>query len=105
MIIMSPLPQFFNLDGAPLEQGYLYFGKINLNPETDPQTVYWDADLTTPAAQPIRTVGGVPSRFGAPAQLFIGTQFSLTIRDAAGRLVYYNPEPAQTVLVPNYGSY
>jgi len=105
MIITSPLPQFLDLSGRPLEQGYLYFGQLYLNPETNPQTVFWDADMTIPAAQPIRTIGGVPSRFGAPAQIFIATPFSITIKDAAGRLVYYNPEPAQTVLTPDYGVY
>ena len=105
MIITSPLPQFLDLSGRPLEQGYLYFGQLHLNPETNPQTVYWDADFNTPAAQPIRTIGGVPSRFGAPAQIFIAAPFSITIRDSASRLVYYNPEPAQTVLTPDYGSY
>ena len=105
MIITSPLPQFLDLSGRPLEQGYLYFGQLYLNPETNPQTVFWDAAMTIPAAQPIRTIGGVPSRFGAPAQIFIATPFSITIKDAAGRLVYYNPEPAQTVLTPDYGAY
>jgi len=105
MIITSPLPQFLDLSGRPLEQGYLYFGQLYLNPETNPQTVFWDADMTIPAAQPIRTIGGVPSRFGAPAQIFIATPFSITIKDAAGRLVYYNPEPAQSALVPDFGVY
>jgi len=51
--ITSPYPVFFDKDGTPLENGSIYIGQPNLNPETSPVTVYWDEALTQPAAQPI----------------------------------------------------
>lgn len=91
IIANAPFPTFLNLDGAPLEDGYLYFGYSNQNPETNPITVYWDGDFTTPAAQPIRTSGGYPIRDGSPANMFVSaTDYSITVRDKNRRLVYSN---------------
>lgn len=76
-------------DGTPLESGFVYIGKPGLNPETYPITVYWDIEGTNPAAQPIRTIGGQPSRSGSVGSLFIpGSAYSLTVRDKNGVLVY-----------------
>lgn len=44
--IENPYPQFFDLDGQPLDSGSIYFGPANLNPATDEIDVYWDEDLT-----------------------------------------------------------
>jgi len=78
---------FLDLQGDPLQGGSLYFGVANQNPETSPITVYWDDALTQPAAQPISTINGFPARSGTPAQLFIDSDYSLTVRDSAGALV------------------
>jgi hypothetical protein len=85
--VANPITQFFDTDGSPLDAGYLYFGLANQNPETNPQTVYWDEDGTQPAAQPIRTVNGYPSRAGTPAAIYSISGFSLTVRNKRGGLV------------------
>ncbi|HEY8878271.1 MAG TPA: glycosyl hydrolase family 28-related protein [Roseateles sp.] len=95
LAIESPYPQFFGLDGSPLDAGNLYFGQVNQSPETSPVTVYWDAALTQPAAQPIRTLNGYPVRNGAPAMVYAAADYSLTIRDRRGRLVATAPSSAE----------
>ncbi len=85
----APFPQYFDLDGKPLQAGYLYFGTAGANPETSPITVYWDAAGTQPAAQPIRTINGFPARAGTPAQVFASGDYSLTVRDSTRRQVVY----------------
>lgn len=89
LAIHPPFPVFFSRSGKPLENGYVYFGIAGLNPLTDPKTVYWDAELTQPAAQPIRTMGGYPIRNGTPAQVFVDARYSLLVNDSKGALVYY----------------
>ena len=87
--VSSPLPLYVDLDGQPLQNGFLYFGVVGLNPETNPIAMYWDSALTQPAAQPVRTINGIPSRNGTPAMLYTSTDHSLTIKDSRGRLVLY----------------
>jgi hypothetical protein len=87
--IVSPFPFFTDLTGAPLEGGYLYLGQSNLNPETAPVNVFWDAALTIPAANPVRTVGGYPSRAGTASRLYVSTDtYSITVRNRNSVLVF-----------------
>lgn len=87
--IQSPLPQFFDLDGSPLDAGYIYIGTAGSNAETSPVALFWDLDGTQPAAQPLRTVAGYIARAGKAALVFVSTlNYSLTVRDRNGRLIY-----------------
>lgn len=87
--IVAPFQQFFDTSGAPLSNGMVYIGAANLDAESNPISVFWDDALTIPAAQPIRTLNGYPARNGAPGRLYIAEDdFSLTARNAQGRLVY-----------------
>ena len=88
VIANPPFPSYFDVNGLPLEDGYLYFGTANQNPETNPITVYWDAAYTQPAVQPIRTSGGFAWRNGSPANIYVSTDFSITVRSKNRRLVY-----------------
>lgn len=85
----GPLPFFPDLLGLPLQGGSLFFGVPGQNPETNPATVYWDSAGTQPAAQPIKTMNGYASRNGTPATVFVSGDYSLTVRNAAGMMVYY----------------
>jgi hypothetical protein len=86
---VAPLPQYFDLDGDPLDGGRLYFGAANQNPLTNPATVYWDAAATIPAAQPVRTVNGYTARNGTPALLYATADYSVLVQDRRGRNVVY----------------
>jgi hypothetical protein len=80
--IASPFQQFFDRDGSPLDNGFVYIGTVNQNPETNPLTVYFDDALTIPAAQPLRTLNGYIVRNGSPARVYTSQEdFSLTVRD------------------------
>lgn len=93
----APFPQFFDTDGSPLDSGSLYFGVANQNPETNPITVYWDAAGTQPAAQPIPTLNGYAVRSGTIAAVYADSDYSLTVRNSRGNLVYMTPS-AQAAL-------
>jgi hypothetical protein len=86
--IAPPYPPFSDRDGAPLEAGYIWIGVENLNAITDPVAVYWDAALTQPAAQPIRTQGGYPVNNGTPARLYTQAAYSILVQDRNGVTVY-----------------
>lgn len=89
--IQPPYPIFTEADGSPLENGFVYIGTANLDPVANPIAVYWDAALTVPAAQPIRTLNGYPSRNGTPARLYVGSDYSIRVNDAKGVTVYSAP--------------
>lgn len=88
-LIESPYPSYFDTDGKPLENGYIYIGVAGLNPLSNPLQAYWDADLTIPAYN-IRTLGGYPIRGGTPARLYVQSNYSILIKNKHGRLVYSN---------------
>lgn len=88
----APYSQFADLNGNPLENGYINIGTANLNPIVNPITVYWDSALTQPAAQPLRTINGYVVRNGTIANVYSAAAYSLTVRDKKGRLVYYFPD-------------
>lgn len=87
--IVSPFPFFTDTTGAALEGGYIYIGQSNLNPETAPINVFWDSALTIPAGQPIRTVGGYPSRAGTASRMYVSADtYSITVRNKNRVLVF-----------------
>ena len=86
--IQPPFPVFTDLDGQPLEDGYIYIGMANLPAVTNPLTVYWNAALTNVAVQPIRTSGGYPVNSGTPARLFVNGNYSILITDRNGSVVF-----------------
>jgi hypothetical protein len=91
--IQVPFPVFQDRDGQPLENGYVWVGVANLNPQTNPVVAYYDAALTILAAQPLRTLNGYISRAGTPAQVFVdAANFSILVQDSKGSMVYNFPD-------------
>jgi len=87
--VIQPFEVFYDTDGKPLEDGYIYVGLPNLNPQTSPTSVYWDENLTIPASQPLRTINGYFSRYGTPGKVYTALlRYSITVRDKKGELVY-----------------
>jgi hypothetical protein len=86
--IQPTFPIFTDIDGQPLEDGYVFIGTANLNPITNPITVYWDAALTLAAVQPIRTLGGYPMNSGTPARLYVNSDYSIQVQNKNGSVVY-----------------
>ncbi|TNE46858.1 MAG: hypothetical protein EP341_09560 [Sphingomonadales bacterium] len=86
--ILPSYQVFHDASGNPLSNGYIYIGVAGLNPETNPSSIYWDELQTIPATQPIRTIAGRPSHNGSPEKLYIGTNYSITVKDQNGNLIY-----------------
>lgn len=91
--IQVPFPVFQGRDGQPLENGYVWIGEPNLNPQTNPVVAYYDAAMTIVAPQPLRTLNGYVSRAGTPAQIYVdGVNFSILVQDSKGSMVYNFPD-------------
>ncbi len=93
--IQPPYPIFTETDGLPLENGYILIGTANLNPITNPINVYWDAALTQPAVQPIRTIAGYPANAGTPARLYVNSDYSIQVQNKNGTVVYSAPQATE----------
>jgi hypothetical protein len=89
--IQPVFPIFTDIDGQPLEDGFVWIGQANLDPQGNPIQVYWDAALTIPAAQPIRTLGGYPANSGTPARLYVNSDYSIRVMNKNGSVVYSAP--------------
>jgi hypothetical protein len=89
--IQPTYPIFTDIDGQPLEAGYVWIGAANLDPQTNPINVYWDAALTILAPQPIRTLAGYPSNNGTPARLYVNSDYSIRVMNKNGSVVYSAP--------------
>jgi hypothetical protein len=87
--IVTPFAQFFDTNGAPLNNGAIFIGTAYLDAQTNPIPVYWDDALTIPALQPIRTLNGYAVWNGAPARIFCNADnFSMTVQTSTGRTVW-----------------
>jgi hypothetical protein len=86
--VQPPYPAFAAADGQPLENGYIWIGTANLNPQVNQIAVYWDSALTIPAAQPIRTLNGYPSYQGTPSRFYVGSDYSIQVLNSKGSVVY-----------------
>jgi hypothetical protein len=93
--IQPTFPIFTDIDGQPLDSGYVFIGTANLNPIGNPINVFFDAALTQPAVQPIRTISGYPSNAGTPARLYVNSDYSIQVQNKNGTLVYSAPEATE----------
>lgn len=94
-----PISSFLDVDGKPLENGYVYIGTAGLDPVANPITVYWDAAATQVAAQPIRTIGGYPSNNGVRSRIYVNAvDYSIKVTNVNGTdtvpVALYNAEDA-----------
>lgn len=89
--IQPTYPTFTESDGLPLENGYIWLGTANLDPQVNPIAVFFDAALTIPAMQPVRTLGGYPSNSGTPARLYVNSDYSIRVMNKNGSVVYSAP--------------
>lgn len=81
-MFLAPYTAIADVDGSPLDAGFLYLGEYGKDPESFPVEVFWDADFTVPAAQPIRTRNGYPVRNGSPTKVYLKTaQHSIVIKN------------------------
>lgn len=90
--IGNPVALFLDSRGMFVDNGNLYIGVANGDPEVDPLNTFWDEALTVPAAQPIKTLGGRIVNGTNPGSVFIAeNDYSMRQTDATGSLVDYSP--------------
>ena len=93
--IQIPFPVFFDTNGDPLDNGYVYIGRPNEDPRTNPIAVYFDADLAEPAIQPLRTIRGRIDSGGSPANIYgdlaLPSAYSMTVLNKNKELVFSVP--------------
>ncbi len=70
-LVTPPSPVIPDINGIPLDAGFVFFGVANQDPVNNPITVYWDAAKTQVATQPIRTRNGFFAKDGKPANIFV----------------------------------
>lgn len=97
-VVAPPFDIWPGLDGQPLENGMIWVGVANMDAPSNPVAVFWDAALTIPAALPIRTVNGYPSRDGSPGVFFVDGDYSIKVTTAVGVLVYSAPARVDTAV-------
>jgi hypothetical protein len=86
--ISPPFPIFSDIDGQPLEAGFIWIGQVNLDPQTNPIQAFSDGALTIPIAQPIRTIGGYPAVSGTPARFYVDQDYSIRVMNKNGSVIY-----------------
>ena len=79
--VFQPLPTFSDIDGQPLEDGYVWVGVTGLEPQANQQTAYWDAALTQVVTQPVRTRGGYPLNGTAIGRLYTAAPYSIKVQN------------------------
>lgn len=84
-------PVYDDLNGSPLNNGFIYVGTAGTNPQilANQINIYWDEALTIPASQPIKTINGYPSRSGSPAAFYASeAEFSVVVLNKNGSRVW-----------------
>lgn len=90
--IGNPFPIWLDVSGTLIDAGRIFIGEAGEDPEVAPIDVFWDADLSIPAAQPLRTRGGIIVNNGSPAFAYVAEEdYSQRVRDADGQLVSFVP--------------
>jgi len=89
--VNPPFPIFLDIDGQPLDAGYIYLGVANQATEANPIQAYWDAALTVAATQPIVTKAGFPANAGVPARVYVNSDFSIVVKNRNGFQVFSSP--------------
>ncbi|QNY11357.1 hypothetical protein IC767_06235 [Acinetobacter seifertii] len=68
--VTTPYPLFSDIDGTPLDAGFLYFGESGKDAEQFPVSIYWDEAKTQLAPQPLRTRNGLIVNNGNFANIY-----------------------------------
>lgn len=95
--LTNPMPLFLDVRGALLDAGSIYVGVAGSDPEIEANRIalFWDAAMTIPALQPLRTLGGRVVNGSTPAFIYYAEEdASLKIVAADSELVDFLPTTA-----------
>jgi len=79
--IQPTYPIFTDVDGSPLQDGFVYIGAAGEDPESNPIRAYTDPELTVEVEQPIRTRNGYPSIAGQTVRLYVNSDYSIVAKN------------------------
>ena len=86
--VTTPYPLFSDIDGSPLNAGFLFLGESEKDAEQFPIVAYWDEAKTQIVSQPIATRNGFIVRDNLPAKIYIDeVSCSLTIKNQFNTVV------------------
>lgn len=89
--VRNPVQYYLDITGRLMDGGQIYVGVVDADPQVTPVNAFWDSALTIPAAQPIRTIGGMTVNGTTPADFFVAeSDYSMRILDNLGDLVRYS---------------
>lgn len=86
--IISNYELFTDINGKPLDAGYVWIGQPNTDPRLFPLPVYFDAALTIPATMPLRTSNGYIDHNGARTFVYISGNYSIRVENKNTSLIY-----------------
>jgi hypothetical protein len=90
MRINNPVPTFLDGQGGLLDNGQIWLGEANEDPEVSPIQAYWDPAYTIPAVQPVMTLAGTIRNGATPAYLYVDAEdFSMRVSDSNGAQISY----------------
>jgi hypothetical protein len=97
--LVNPITIFLDGRGLLLDGGFIYVGASGTDPEipANQLDLFFDKAQTIPAAQPLRTLGGViVNGINLGKVYFDEGDYSITVRDSDGNLVYFEPTAFDT---------
>jgi parallel beta-helix repeat protein len=87
--VANPFPLFTDNQARLIDNGRVFIGLADQDPETNPASVYWDEALTVPAAQPLQTVAGYVVNAGSPSTFYVAGPYSIRVRQPNGSVVFF----------------
>jgi hypothetical protein len=103
--VLPPFLVFPDSDGTPLENGQIFIGQPGYEARTTPKASFFDTAQTIPTGtatgSAISTMGGFPARNGSPAMFYVDGDFSISVLDRNGVLLY---SALNTTLAINLGA-
>lgn len=89
--VLPPYPVFVGRDGQPIDGAKVYIGNPNADPLLSPKSTFYDTALSIPAAQPLRTSGGLLKRNGSPTSVYVVGDYSILVTDANNQTIWSSP--------------
>ena len=90
--VTAPFFSFLDTAGKPLEAGFIYIGQPGLEARSSPKASFFDLAMSIPTGTStgaaVRTMGGYPVRNGSAALIYVDGDYSMTVTDRNGVLVF-----------------
>ena len=95
-LVISPHVPFTDIDGSPLNEGFIFIGEKDKDPTLFPIAVYWDEAKTLPVMQPIRTKNGFVVNGDSFAKIFIEVEScSVLVKNRNQSNIYFEQNSPQ----------